>query len=179
MPAAKRLIFNSKNQEAMGDQESIATPQMEKIEKIKSPSPLVLPEENTNYNENSENNQHLSKKGQENQVPNSNLVNNKERVEIFKDRPIQKANSPLPDDIGCSFASSSPVHHVIKEEIIEIELDSSGFEDLDNTDNQKDFDEYKAEDFSNYLHLKGSEEDSFACESELSVPGENVQRQLF
>ena len=75
---------------------------------------------------------------------------------------------PMPKSWDLSFSQ-----YEIREEIIEIE--ESGFDDIDKEDNLRDFDEYKSEDFANSLHLE-TEEDSFAFESQLSVAFEEVER---
>ncbi|CAI2374700.1 unnamed protein product [Moneuplotes crassus] len=145
LPAAKRLIFNSKNQEHRGDEGADSSPPQ-------SFAALV--------------------RGKENATPNNGLINNKNRAEIFNTMPVLKENSTLSVSVMES-ERKTPNKLVERQEVIQVEVEDSGFDDFKSFEDQKDFDEYKKEDFNNYLNLK-REEDSFDYESELSIPIENV-----
>ncbi|CAI2372110.1 unnamed protein product [Moneuplotes crassus] len=149
LPSAKRLIFNPKNEEAKETTEN-----------------------DQNFNE--ENFESLIVE-KENKTPNHNLVDNRQRTAIFSEHPVRKESSPFALSMADS-GQSSPMDYEVKEEVVEIEADDSGFDDFDEfeqTDNQKDFEEYKIEDFNSYLNLE-NDEDSFSVESELSIPVENA-----
>ena len=103
------------------------------------------------------------------QTPNKNLVNNTERIEIFREKPVSKVASQISISIPKDWESS--FSELIVEEV---EIEDSGFDDLDKNHDAKDFEEYKSEDFTNSLHL--GEEDSFALESQLSIGEEDMPR---